>query len=73
MGLELNLLSFIPLISSKNNQYSSEAALKYFLIQALGSSIIIISASFIMSSSELATTLFTVALLLKAGAAPFHF
>lgn len=26
-----------------------------------------------MSSSELATTLFTVALLLKAGAAPFHF
>nr|QIC50543.1 NADH dehydrogenase subunit 2 [Penaeus stylirostris] len=73
MGLELNLLSFIPLISSKNNQYSSEAALKYFLIQALGSSIIIMSASFMMSSSELATTLFTVALLLKAGAAPFHF
>nr|YP_002922047.1 NADH dehydrogenase subunit 2 [Penaeus californiensis]ACB30090.1 NADH dehydrogenase subunit 2 [Penaeus californiensis] len=73
MGLELNLLSFIPLISSKNNQYSSEAALKYFLIQALGSSIIIMSASFMMSSSELATTLLTVALLLKAGAAPFHF
>jgi len=66
-------LSFIPLISSKSNQYSSEAALKYFLIQALGSSIIIISASFLISSNEIAITLFTVALLLKAGAAPFHF
>ncbi|BCX71401.1 NADH dehydrogenase subunit 2 (mitochondrion) [Penaeus japonicus] len=73
IGLELNLLSFIPLISSKNNQYSSEAALKYFLIQALGSSVIIMSASFMMSSNNLATLLLTVALLLKSGAAPFHF
>ncbi|YP_001382120.1 NADH dehydrogenase subunit 2 (mitochondrion) [Penaeus chinensis] len=73
IGLELNLLSFIPLISSKNNQYSSEAALKYFLIQALGSSIIVMSASFTMSFNELSTLLFTAALLLKSGAAPFHF
>nr|AQZ21916.1 NADH dehydrogenase subunit 2 [Solenocera alticarinata] len=66
IGLELNLLSFIPIISLKNNQYSSEAALKYFLIQALGSSIIILAASL--------TLLFlSIALLLKAGAAPFHF
>nr|QMS48421.1 NADH dehydrogenase subunit 2 [Penaeus monodon] len=73
IGLELNLMSFIPLISSKNNQYSSEAALKYFLIQALGSSVIIMSASFVLSSNELAIMLMTVALLLKSGAAPFHF
>nr|BBN23583.1 NADH dehydrogenase subunit 2 [Penaeus semisulcatus] len=73
IGLELNLLSFIPLISSKNNQYSSEAALKYFLIQALGSSIIIMSASFMMSSNQIAILLITVSLLLKSGAAPFHF
>nr|YP_010713855.1 NADH dehydrogenase subunit 2 [Aristaeopsis edwardsiana]WDD39075.1 NADH dehydrogenase subunit 2 [Aristaeopsis edwardsiana] len=73
VGLELNLLSFIPLISTKNNQYSSEAALKYFLIQALGSSIIIMSASFMLLSSESASFLMVVALLLKSGAAPFHF
>nr|YP_009255987.1 NADH dehydrogenase subunit 2 [Solenocera crassicornis]YP_010580180.1 NADH dehydrogenase subunit 2 [Solenocera melantho]ANF05071.1 NADH dehydrogenase subunit 2 [Solenocera crassicornis]AXJ93135.1 NADH dehydrogenase subunit 2 [Solenocera crassicornis]UZS90564.1 NADH dehydrogenase subunit 2 [Solenocera melantho] len=73
IGLELNLMSFIPLISSKNNQYSSEAALKYFLIQALGSSIIILSASLMLFSPSLSNTLFSLALLLKAGAAPFHF
>nr|YP_010850321.1 NADH dehydrogenase subunit 2 [Metapenaeus intermedius]WGH12354.1 NADH dehydrogenase subunit 2 [Metapenaeus intermedius] len=73
IGLELNLLSFIPIISSKNNQYSSEAALKYFLIQALGSSIIIMSASLMLIKSIPANTLLCIALLLKAGAAPFHF
>nr|YP_009512620.1 NADH dehydrogenase subunit 2 [Gordonella aff. paravillosa ZS-2018]AXJ93180.1 NADH dehydrogenase subunit 2 [Gordonella aff. paravillosa ZS-2018] len=73
IGLELNLLSFIPIISVKNNQYSSEAALKYFLIQALGSSIIILSASFTLFSMNSSSILLTTALLLKAGAAPFHF
>ena len=73
VGLELNLLSFIPLISSKNNQYSSESALKYFLIQALGSSIIILSASFFLISLYSARILLITSLLLKAGAAPFHF
>jgi len=73
VGLELNLLSFIPLISSKNNQYSSEAALKYFLIQALGSSLIILSASLSILSADLARTFLLISLLLKAGAAPFHF
>nr|YP_009540724.1 NADH dehydrogenase subunit 2 [Pleoticus muelleri]AYQ22930.1 NADH dehydrogenase subunit 2 [Pleoticus muelleri] len=73
IGLELNLMSFIPLMSSKNNQYSSEAALKYFLIQALGSSIIILSASMMLFSTHSSSVLLTIALLLKAGAAPFHF
>jgi len=73
IGLELNLLSFIPLASSKNNQYSSEAALKYFLIQALGSSVIILSASIILFSLYYSRILIIIALLLKAGAAPFHF
>nr|QUS53942.1 NADH dehydrogenase subunit 2 [Solenocera melantho] len=73
IGLELNLMSFIPLISSKNNQYSSEAALKYFLIQALGSSVIILSASLMLFSPYFSNIFFSLALLLKAGAAPFHF
>jgi len=73
VGLELNLLSFIPLISSKNNQYSSESALKYFLIQALGSSVIILSASFSLISLSLAEPFLIISLLLKIGAAPFHF
>nr|YP_008854793.1 NADH dehydrogenase subunit 2 [Cherax cainii]AHA59375.1 NADH dehydrogenase subunit 2 [Cherax cainii] len=73
IGLELNLMSFIPLISSKNNQLPSEAALKYFLIQALGSAIIILASSLTPLNSSFALLAISLALLLKLGAAPFHF
>nr|NP_150619.1 NADH dehydrogenase subunit 2 [Pagurus longicarpus]AAF63423.1 NADH dehydrogenase subunit 2 [Pagurus longicarpus] len=73
VGLELNLMSFIPIILTANNQYSSEAALKYFLIQALGSSFIIFSGSLILFSLEISHIMILSALLLKLGAAPFHF
>lgn len=72
IGLELNLISFIPLITIKINPYFSEAALKYFLIQALGSTIIIISRCLIVYSSHFTLILLLIALLLKLGAAPFH-
>jgi len=73
MGLELNLLSFIPLISMKDNQYSSEAALKYFLIQALGSTVLLISGIIIIIKVQVFSASLSAALLLKAGSAPFHF
>nr|YP_010166712.1 NADH dehydrogenase subunit 2 [Oreodytes davisii]QRV62816.1 NADH dehydrogenase subunit 2 [Oreodytes davisii] len=83
MGLEINLLSFIPLISMKNNPYSSEASIKYFLIQALASSIFLFSIIMIISKSKMINELFffdkmlfmllNSAILLKLGAAPFHF
>jgi len=73
IGLELNLLSFIPLISIKNNQYSSEAALKYFLIQALGSTVLLISGVIIIIKIQIFSASLSAALLLKAGSAPFHF
>nr|YP_009764377.1 NADH dehydrogenase subunit 2 [Synalpheus microneptunus]QIS92015.1 NADH dehydrogenase subunit 2 [Synalpheus microneptunus] len=73
MGLELNLLSFIPIMTSKTNSYSSEAALKYFLVQALSSSIMLISASSMIMWKESPTLLILTSLLLKMGAAPLHF
>jgi NADH-ubiquinone oxidoreductase chain 2 len=73
IGLELNLLSFIPLIFIKHNQYSSEAALKYFLIQALGSTVLLISAVIIIIKIQIFSAPLSAALLLKAGSAPFHF
>nr|WOR81161.1 NADH dehydrogenase subunit 2 [Anaspides swaini] len=73
IGLELNLLSFIPLISSKKDQYSSESALKYFLIQAFASSVLILAATMILVSPFYSSILISSALFLKAGAAPFHF
>nr|YP_009564062.1 NADH dehydrogenase subunit 2 [Remiarctus bertholdii]QAX91425.1 NADH dehydrogenase subunit 2 [Remiarctus bertholdii] len=73
IGLELNLLSFIPIIAISKNSFSSEASLKYFLIQALGSAAIIASASFMLISPLNTNLIIESALLLKLGAAPFHF
>nr|YP_009864991.1 NADH dehydrogenase subunit 2 [Daldorfia horrida]QKE42629.1 NADH dehydrogenase subunit 2 [Daldorfia horrida] len=73
IGLELNLLSFIPLITIKMNSYMSEAALKYFLTQALASTVIIMSTSMFLFNSLLSSPIMLMALLLKVGAAPFHF
>nr|QNE85777.1 NADH dehydrogenase subunit 2 [Hydrotaea irritans] len=78
MGLEINLLSFIPLMSD-NKLMSTEASLKYFLTQALASSIFLFAVIlFLLNSSKnnsnyfMEMILFS-SLLLKSGSAPFHF
>nr|YP_009317888.1 NADH dehydrogenase subunit 2 [Orisarma neglectum]AOY41448.1 NADH dehydrogenase subunit 2 [Orisarma neglectum] len=73
VGLELNMMSFIPLIVLKMNSYYSEAALKYFLIQALGSALFITSGFLSMSFFFISYMLIFLALLLKLASAPFHF
>nr|UAM92202.1 NADH dehydrogenase subunit 2 [Geosesarma penangense] len=73
VGLELNMMSFIPLIVLKMNSYYSEAALKYFLIQALGSALFISSGFLSMSFFFISYILIFFALLLKLASAPFHF
>nr|YP_010722338.1 NADH dehydrogenase subunit 2 [Jonas distinctus]WDV10180.1 NADH dehydrogenase subunit 2 [Jonas distinctus]WOR86764.1 NADH dehydrogenase subunit 2 [Jonas distinctus] len=73
IGLELNLMSFVPLITMKLNSHLSEAALKYFLIQALSSTIIILSSSLLLTIPHLSSTLLLLALFMKLGAAPLHF
>ena len=37
IGLEINLISFIPLMSNVKNMYNKEASLKYFIVQVLAS------------------------------------
>lgn len=71
IGLEVNLLSFIPLILRKKNKYSTESALKYFLIQALGS-LFIILATCLTTSTTWASLIIIIRLFLKTGAAPSH-
>nr|YP_009468698.1 NADH dehydrogenase subunit 2 [Monomia gladiator]AVA09757.1 NADH dehydrogenase subunit 2 [Monomia gladiator] len=73
LGLELNLLSFIPLITIKLCPYLAETAIKYFLIQALASTILIMSSSMYMYFPNLSYSLITLSLLMKLGAAPLHF
>nr|YP_009863726.1 NADH dehydrogenase subunit 2 [Bottapotamon lingchuanense]QKE31057.1 NADH dehydrogenase subunit 2 [Bottapotamon lingchuanense] len=73
IGLELNMMSFIPLITIKMNYYFSESALKYFLIQALGSTLLIMSSCMFMSFPQMSPPLLLTSLFLKLGSAPFHF
>nr|AXZ71055.1 NADH dehydrogenase subunit 2 [Lonchoptera multiseta] len=86
MGLEINLLSFIPLMNdNKHNLMATEASLKYFLTQAMASIILLFAIILMMmkynliSQSEIYTKfnfmsiIMLSALALKSGAAPFHF
>nr|YP_010446985.1 NADH dehydrogenase subunit 2 [Loxocera planivena]UTM10350.1 NADH dehydrogenase subunit 2 [Loxocera planivena] len=81
IGLEINLLSFIPLMKdSKLNLMSSEASLKYFLIQAMASAILLFSVilfllnyNLMMMENEIFKTMILSSLFLKSGTAPFHF
>nr|URX53254.1 NADH dehydrogenase subunit 2 [Glyptotermes perparvus] len=78
MGLEINLMSFIPIMSSQGNIYTTEASLKYFLVQALASSTLLfmVVMGALMDQMPLMNKLFPYTvmtpLLLKMGAAPLH-
>nr|YP_010946349.1 NADH dehydrogenase subunit 2 [Balta vilis]WGO57067.1 NADH dehydrogenase subunit 2 [Balta vilis] len=80
MGLEINLLSFIPIMTNNENIYNTEASMKYFLVQALASSMLlfIIMMLTMMEKYQLISKfmnhndLMMIPLLLKSGAAPFH-
>nr|YP_010046712.1 NADH dehydrogenase subunit 2 [Aedes alternans]QPJ78656.1 NADH dehydrogenase subunit 2 [Aedes alternans] len=82
MGLEINLLSFIPLMNEgKKNLMTSESSLKYFLTQAFASSILLFSIILMMMffnnnwliHNNFNDLLILSTLMLKSGAAPFHF
>ncbi|NP_203156.1 NADH dehydrogenase subunit 2 (mitochondrion) [Tribolium castaneum] len=81
MGLEINLLSIIPLFSNNKNIFSSESALKYFITQAMASLILLMAILLLLLTNEFIHPLMNSslkvmmdsALLTKLGAAPFHF
>nr|YP_009971760.1 NADH dehydrogenase subunit 2 [Cucujus kempi]QNG56470.1 NADH dehydrogenase subunit 2 [Cucujus kempi] len=81
MGLEINLLSIIPLLNKHKNIYPSESAMKYFITQTMASSIILFSIIMMSNKFEFIPQNLNFSLLLmmnsailtKMGAAPFHF
>nr|YP_010165821.1 NADH dehydrogenase subunit 2 [Didelphis aurita]QRV59755.1 NADH dehydrogenase subunit 2 [Didelphis aurita] len=83
MGLEINTLAVIPLMTKPHHSRSTESAIKYFMIQATASMIILFSAIFNASttnqwitgqiSNTSASFMMTLALAMKLGLAPFHF
>ncbi len=78
LGLEINLISIIPLILSELNTKITEASIKYFLSQAIASILLIfgVRVKFLTQeflNLETLEIILISALLLKAGLAPFHF
>nr|YP_010939806.1 NADH dehydrogenase subunit 2 [Charonia tritonis]WLF86365.1 NADH dehydrogenase subunit 2 [Charonia tritonis] len=85
-GLEINLIGFLPLLVYQKGSMESESAVKYFVVQAIGSSFLIFgsllvySMSFtwetlndIYSSSILGSIMMLSGLCVKLGLFPFHF
>lgn len=76
-AIELNLLRFIPIIIYTRRNQETEGSVKYFLAQALGSALLLISSTslWITSSpiSNLMPLILTIAVLLKIGRVPCHF
>nr|ULR86935.1 NADH dehydrogenase subunit 2 [Macquartia sp. 1 HNL-2022a] len=78
MGLEINLLAFIPLMSD-NKLMSTESSLKYFLVQALASSIFLFAVILFLMNTGMTSYIIILkmmmfsSLIMKSGSAPFHF
>lgn len=72
IGLELNLLCFIPLVI-RHKIERRDFVIIYFLTQACGSLIVLIAGSNLTNLIEAFQFILRISLLLKVGAAPFHF
>nr|WPT27522.1 NADH dehydrogenase subunit 2 [Onychodactylus zhangyapingi] len=82
MGLEINTLAIIPLMTKLHHPRATESATKYFLIQASASALILFSSTInawltgewtiLNMENPLSLTIITIALAMKLGIAPFH-
>nr|ABW04565.1 NADH dehydrogenase subunit 2 [Crotaphytus nebrius]ABW04566.1 NADH dehydrogenase subunit 2 [Crotaphytus nebrius] len=83
IGLEINTLAIIPIISKQHHPRATEAATKYFLTQAAASALILFSSTInaweigtwniLSMTNSQANVLLTMALAMKLGLAPAHF
>nr|YP_010478398.1 NADH dehydrogenase subunit 2 [Nesophrosyne maritima]UVI59842.1 NADH dehydrogenase subunit 2 [Nesophrosyne maritima] len=75
MGLELVLMSFIPLMQNKN-LLSAEAMIKYFIVQSIASTMFLFSVTIMLVGDSMIMGLnkiiLTTSMLIKLGSAPFH-
>nr|QNI21999.1 NADH dehydrogenase subunit 2 [Leiocephalus onaneyi] len=83
IGLELNTLAIIPVISKQHHPRATEAATKYFLTQAAASALLLFSSTInawytgtwdiMQMTNNTSNILLTMALMMKLGLAPTHF
>nr|URP31068.1 NADH dehydrogenase subunit 2 [Syllis sp. JYC-2022] len=74
LSMEVNMMSFIPLMLMSSKNQELEGAIKYFLIQTVGS-ISMLLAVFMYNSlplNNLSTMLMMASMMIKMGVAPFH-
>nr|WRK21505.1 NADH dehydrogenase subunit 2 [Selenocephalus sp.] len=72
LGLEISLLSFIPLMQN-NKLISSESMIKYFIMQSIASTVFLISVVILLIGVNMNNEMMmTIAMLMKIGLAPFH-
>nr|AGR85400.1 NADH dehydrogenase subunit 2 [Selenidera piperivora] len=82
-GLEINTLAIIPMISKSHHPRAIEASIKYFLVQAAASAIILLSSTInawstgqwdiTLMTNHTSCLLLTAAIAMKLGLVPFHF
>nr|AAY43485.1 NADH dehydrogenase subunit 2 [Milvus migrans migrans]AAY43486.1 NADH dehydrogenase subunit 2 [Milvus migrans migrans]AAY43487.1 NADH dehydrogenase subunit 2 [Milvus migrans migrans]AAY43488.1 NADH dehydrogenase subunit 2 [Milvus migrans migrans]AAY43490.1 NADH dehydrogenase subunit 2 [Milvus migrans migrans] len=82
-GLELNTLAIIPFISKSHHPRAIEATIKYFLVQATASTLLLFSSmtnawstgqwDITQLAHPTSSLLLTVAIAMKLGLVPFHF
>nr|AIY25673.1 NADH dehydrogenase subunit 2 [Cyrtodactylus cf. albofasciatus] len=81
LGLELNTLSILPIIMLTHHPRATEAATKYFLVQATAATMIMLASTMnawqtgqwsLTHLTTPTTLLITTALMLKLGTAPMH-
>nr|AHY32487.1 NADH dehydrogenase subunit 2 [Columbina inca]AHY32500.1 NADH dehydrogenase subunit 2 [Columbina inca] len=82
-GLEINTLAIIPLISKSHHPRAIEAAIKYFLVQATASALLLFSSmsnawvtgqwDITQLTHPTSSLLLTIAIAMKLGLVPFHF
>nr|QDI93388.1 NADH dehydrogenase subunit 2 [Insulaphylus sp. ph6] len=77
VGLEMNLMSFIPMISTVKNSFNSQSVMMYFLTQSLGSMMFIMfiltnKYMFLYMEKDLIKTLVMITMMIKMGMPPFH-
>nr|QZR91902.1 NADH dehydrogenase subunit 2 [Mileewa rufivena] len=69
-GLEISLMSFIPLMSG--GVMGSESSMKYFIVQSISSSMLVLAIMLTISMNMKYNYILMISLIMKMGIAPFH-
>nr|AAG00793.2 NADH dehydrogenase subunit 2 [Paralaudakia stoliczkana] len=83
IGLEMNMLAILPIISKPKTLRSTEATTKYFLTQAIASALLLLASTMnvwqtgnwdiTQLNNKYTTTIMAISLAMKMGASPTHF